>query len=84
MERLLQKEVDRIAKIKNYKENYGVKFKVSLLLNSISDRNLDSHKVIITAYGNSISRSRVIFPKDNASDYIPLSEEMNYLLNTIL
>lgn len=82
MEKLLQKEVDRIAKIKNYKENYGAKFKISILLSPIEDKSTESHKIILSVLRGNINRSRIIFPKVSVHDYTNLENEIEFLLNS--
>lgn len=84
MEIILQKEVDRIAKLKQYKEDYGIKLKVSILLEDTSSKHIESHKILLTAMSGDVNRSRVIFPKNSVHDYIPLAEEIRFLVNSLL
>lgn len=84
MEEILQKEVDRIAKEKGYKTDYGAKFKISVLLGNSTSNTKESHKIVLSVFRCGINRSRIIFPKSNSFDYIPLEEEMQYLFNSTI
>lgn len=84
MEEILQKEVNRIVKEKGYKKDYNAKFKISVLLGDSTSNDKESHKIVLSVLRCGLNRSRIIFPKSSGFDYIPLEEEMAYLLNSTL
>lgn len=83
---VLQKEVNKIAKQKEYKENYNAKFKVSVLQEYSDEKGSNpSHKIILTVYRGGLSHSRVLFPKTfNTYGYDSLEDEMMYLFNSTM
>ncbi|HDU1390349.1 TPA: hypothetical protein REV55_002189 [Staphylococcus pseudintermedius] len=82
VDKLLQKQVNKMQE----KRRFGVndekaKFIVSILINTISKDENEEHKILLSILHNGYQYSRIIFPKCNNFDYIPLELEMEYLFN---
>lgn len=77
---ILQKEVDKIRFLKYPEESDGdLSFYIHTELSPTGVMDEESDKILLTINHHGLVYSRVIFPKNNHLNYMPLKQEMEYL-----